>query len=150
MPFETCTPGARPTLVIRAGPLRADVGAGGFSFSRMGARGVPMRAREALVSRAKRGVLGECFRVFWGVAGVLGARRVLRTLAARGSPRATGCLVNLDSTDVEVRRSSKASSSVPSPKARRRVGLVRVRLAAASLTSDCGAISLRCVGVTGR
>lgn len=47
-----------------------------------------------------------------------------------GAPRPIGCLTNLLSMVAEVGRSSKISSSVPSPKFRRRAGFVMVFLAA--------------------
>jgi hypothetical protein len=47
-----------------------------------------------------------------------------------GAPRPTGCLTNLFSSVAEVGRSSKISSSVPSPKLRRLVGFVIVLFAA--------------------
>lgn len=127
----------------------------------------PMRCsraeREALVSRAKRGVLstliglngpdafGTTALAFAAAGwGVWESPSLLRNWTDFGAPWAIGCLMNLDSADVEVGRSSKASSSVPSPNARRRVGLVSVRLEAASLVKASGATSRREVGVVGR
>lgn len=49
-----------------------------------------------------------------------------------GAPRPTGCLTNFCSVDCDVGRSSKPSSSKPSPKWRALRGLVRVLFEAAS------------------
>jgi len=122
--------------------------------------------REAAVSRAKRGTLVMLVSGFFGERGVRGAE--LAEVSVRGRllfdafldvlsfvrrllvlPR-RGCLTNLDSTVAEVGRSSNTSSSEPSPKARRRVGFVSVRFAAASRARDSGARSRRTLGEKGR
>src|SRR5271154_6696404 len=66
-----------------------------------------------------------------------------------GAPRPTGCLTNLFSSVAEVGRSSKISSSVPSPKLRRLVGFVIVLFAAAANISG-GRSLLLLPGVSGR
>ena len=119
--------------------------------------------RDALVSRAKRGV-NSCLTGLNGVDGGIAEEDSIvdeellrwerpslpRICTDFGAPRATGCLTNLDSVVAEVGKSSNTSSSLPSPKALRRVGLVSVRLEAASRARDSGATSLRPVGVVGR
>ncbi len=64
---------------------------------------------------------------------------LLRICKDFGAPRERGCFVNLVSTEADVGRSSKASSSFPSPKALRRIGLVSVFLDAASRARASGA-----------
>lgn len=176
--FEWCTVGAaralleligfgctfRLVLMEDSGPPSRTVGSDGV-LCRV-ALTEPIRCsrarREALVSRAKRGT-GSCLGGLRGVDGVGGGGSsltdvvevlcdwrpsLLRIWTDFGAPRAIGCFMNLDSVEAEVGRSSKASSSLPSPNALRRVGLVRVRLDAASRVSDSGA--WRPVGVVGR
>lgn len=127
--------------------------------------------REAVVSRANRGILvctcKCCSRVLDGECGVLGTgvstplrtdtNEVLETANCdwpsllrrlRGAPLPIGSLVNLASAVSEVGRSSKLSSSEPSPQLRRRSGRLIVFLAWAarsamvyglrSLTGVCG------------
>jgi hypothetical protein len=94
--------------------------------------------RDAFVSRANLGIEVGGFEVDGGVeswpwpgrgdsAG--GVLRLWLSLARtdRGAPRPMGFLVYLLSVETDVGRSSKDSNSVPSPKLRRFVGLVRVR-----------------------
>lgn len=123
--------------------------------------------RLAAVSRANRGTFNSGLL---GVSGVIGIGVSAPPLVLRlvvelpiwlcpslllrdlGAPRPTGCLMNLLSALADVGRSSKMSSSLPSPKLRRRVGFVMVFLAAAA--SSAGVRLPRTVpprpGVSGR
>lgn len=96
--------------------------------------------RDAFVSRANLGIEVGGFEVDGGVVSwpwpwlgrgdsAGGVLRLWLSLARtdRGAPRPMGFLVYLLSVETDVGRSSKDSSSVPSPKLRRFVGLVRVR-----------------------
>ncbi len=154
-------------LVLRAlrGPLSRTVGRLGAAWRV--AFTDPIRCSrailDALVSRANRGVK-SCFGGLSGVAGVEGGNSIfadavlwrlespslLRICTDLGAPRAIGCLTNFDSVVADVGKSSKTSSSLPSPKALRRMGFVTVRLEAASRVRDSGATSRRPVGVLGR
>ena len=94
--------------------------------------------REALVSRANRGVEWVALDVeggledgggdSWDSSG--GIVRLWLSLVRmdRGAPRPVGFLTNLLSVEADVGRSSNDSNSVPSPKLRRLVGRVSVRL----------------------
>ena len=111
------------------------------------------------MSRAKLGTLESYFLGDNGVRGVSDLGRLVREGFCEEFNLArklldllvvfTGCLRNFASTVAEVGKSSNTSNSLPSPKARRRVGLVNVRLAAASRARDSGAMSFR-FGVGGR
>lgn len=118
----------------------------GFQFEFKEERGVVSRVREfmeaircsralreALVSRANLGVVfsgletdGGVDRVGDSIGGVI-RLWLSRERTDRGAPRPAGFFVNLLSVEAEVGRSSNDSSSVPSPKLRRLVGLVKVR-----------------------
>lgn len=119
--------------------------------------------RLAAVSRANLGVFSFVF--LGGIVGVFCWKGVIMRSGrdrgallllddgriALGKPRPAGCLMNFDSFVAEVGKSSNTSSSVPSPKLRRRVGRVTVFLAAASRARAAGATSARLerVGVSG-
>lgn len=116
--------------------------------------------RLAAVSLAKRGKLSVARDGLFGVAGGIGVVILSRELKRLGSicvrsedggGRELGGLTKRCSFVADVGRSSKSSSSVPSPKLRRREGRVTVRLAAASRARVAGATSRRAdlVGVSG-
>ena len=96
--------------------------------------------RLAFVSRAKRGnssldLAGEYGVKSAGVCVLEGRTSwwiLVRKVDCFGGPRPTGSLMNFCSESRDVGRSSKPSSSKPSPKCRRRTGLVICRFAAAS------------------
>lgn len=119
----------------------------------------------AAVSRAKRGTLRSGLLGVIGVDGigvsapplvlrldVEGAKCDCPSLLLRdlGAPRPIGILVNLLSALAEVGRSSKISSSVPSPKLRRRVGFVTAFLAAAASSAAVRLPLAPRPGVSGR
>lgn len=88
------------------------------------------------MSRANRGVDARGLEIEGGVEDKVGdspggVMWLWLSLARtdRGAPRPAGFLVNLLSVETDVGKSSKDSNSVPSPKLRRRVGRVSVRLA---------------------
>lgn len=143
----------------------------GFQFEFKEERGVVSRVREfieaircsralrdALVSRANLGVgfsgLETEGGVDWVGDSIGGVIRLWlsRERTDRGAPRPAGFLVNLLSVDAEVGKSSNDSSSVPSPKLRRLVGLVRVRLVVDPVVSvpDSPKLSRRLSGREGR
>ena len=99
---------------------------------------LPLVSRANLGISSWRGVVKSCCCFFFfglsdSRAGTVFGR------AAFGAPRATGATVNRFSTLALVGRSSKVSSSVPSPKLRFLVGWVSVPILAASLRRCSGA-----------
>lgn len=99
--------------------------------------------RLAFVSRAKRGISSLDLVAEYGVRGAGVVVRegrlswciLLRSADCLGGPRPTGSFMKRCSVSREVGRSSNPSSSKPSPKCRRRTGLVICRFTAASLAN---------------
>lgn len=115
--------------------LKEDRGVGSRFLVFMEAMRCSLALRDALVSRANLGIEVEGFEVDGGVESwpgdsTGGVLRLWLSFARtdRGAPRPIGVLVYLLSVETDVGRSSKDSNSVPSPKLRRLVGRVRVRL----------------------